>query len=193
MCFLVSSSRHELHIPDTFTSTPTTNSAFHVTIPICETTSGNLASGFFPAWCATGHPSRSSSWFSASWSRASSWVWVFHAGMQRKHVRKKQFVGALRAPSPSAHTEYDTAAEEWQTKPPWAWAVQKHWARNRGGNSGCDERLHFTISATWPDDVTCDILFLVCATSKRICLDPPVLRCLNHLAHGPRGLRLKLC
>ena len=54
VCFLVSSSRHELHIQNTFTSTTTANSAFHITRPNCETTSGNLASGFFLAWCATG-------------------------------------------------------------------------------------------------------------------------------------------
>ena len=116
---------NELHIQNTFTSTPTTKSAF-LTIPNCETTSGNPAWGFLLAWCATGYPARSSSKFSASWSRASSWVWVFHAvrRMQRKHVRNQQFVRAFRAPSPAAHTQYFTAGEEWQTKPPWAWALQ---------------------------------------------------------------------
>ena len=46
-CFL--SHEHELHIQNTFTSTRTTNSASYITIPNCETTSGNLASGSFQA------------------------------------------------------------------------------------------------------------------------------------------------
>ena len=122
------------------------------------------------------------------------WVWVFHAvrGMQRNTSTTSSSsvpVGALRHLR-TLNTTRPLRSDRRNSPGPGRYKSTGH--GTVGGNSGCDERLHFTISATWPDDVTCDILFLVCATGKRFCLDAPVNPCLIHLAQGPRGFRLKL-
>ena len=53
-----------------------------------------------------------------------------------------------------------------------------------------DGRLHFTISATWLDDVTYAIPFsLLVWQVRHFCLDSLVTLCLIHFAQGPRGSR----
>ena len=106
----------------------------------------------------------------------------------KEHVHNQQFVGALR------HLRTLNT-----TRP------QRSDRRNSPGPGRHKSTGHTTVEETV--GVTNDFIspflpldlmmwhvtsFLVCATGKRLCPDPPVTPCLIHLVQGPRGFRLKL-